>query len=270
LKGRVENALGNYRKAHEEYEKALKARPGDAGLLALDGENFLKLPDYDRASGRLEAAAKADPSRLGVARELSRLYAETGQANKVAESVARVETLERQQLEERRKTIDPRLVKRIAVGKAFTGEGLGGFGAGLRDSLAGDLARSPYIQIIDTKNREDTDRERDRLAQGADLSPEELRLDADELAALQRLEGSPNLDFSPTPRPRPRRGERETCAAPPASTSAPARSIRATPRRCSGWSGVSPKSRRRIRSRCRRRRRKGRSTPSAARCSAAR
>ena len=179
LKGRVENGLGNYKKAHDEYAKALQARPNDAELLALDGENYLKLPNYDKAIASLELAAKADPSRLDVATQLTKLYSETGNTAKAGEQLARVEELQRKQVDEERKSIDPKLIKRLSIGEEFKNGGkdttLPGLGAGLRSSVAGDLARSPRIQIIDTAHRGDVAKERDRfLAEHKDASPEEI------------------------------------------------------------------------------------------------
>ena len=182
LRGRIERGLGNFRRAHEEYQKAITAKPNDAELLALDGENYLDLPDYDRAIAQLEKAKAADPQRVSVVSKLSKLYAETGQTKKASAALAEVDRAEKKDVEARREKLSPDQIKRLALGEAFKNGGKDappvGFALGLRDAVAGDLLRSPHIAIIDSKSREAVAKERDRLAQdnpeeAAKLAPEQ-------------------------------------------------------------------------------------------------
>jgi predicted Zn-dependent protease len=155
LNGQVESARGNYKKANEEYDKALAAKPGDAEILSLQGQNYLKLPHYDKAIERLEAAQKADPSRGDVTEQLARLYAETGQAEKAAQAVGKLDAIQKAEAEQQRKAVEPKEQKRIAIDEDFKNlakegdESSAALGLGLRKLVAADLQRSPYVVIID-------------------------------------------------------------------------------------------------------------------------
>jgi tetratricopeptide (TPR) repeat protein len=155
LNGQVEAARGNYKKANEEFEKALAAKPGDSEILSLQGANYLKLPHYDKAIERLEAAQKADPSRADVTEQLARLYAETGQADKAAQAVSKLDAIQKAEAEQQRKAVEPKDQKRIAVDDDFKSvskeadESGAALGLGLRKLVMSDLQRSPYVVVID-------------------------------------------------------------------------------------------------------------------------
>jgi tetratricopeptide (TPR) repeat protein len=171
LNGQVEAARGNYKKANEEFEKALAAKPGDPEVLALQGQNYLKLPHYDKAIERLEAAQKADPSRADVTEQLARLYAETGQADKAAQAVGKLDAIQKSEAEQQRKAIEPKEQKRIAIDENFKSlakdgdESADALGLGLRKLVASDLQRSPYVVIIDRSKEGEEALRKERDAQ---------------------------------------------------------------------------------------------------------
>jgi tetratricopeptide (TPR) repeat protein len=155
LDGQVQHALGNYRRANELFARALLKSPNNAELLALQGENYLNLPHYEKAIQLLEAAQKADPSRLDVSERLARLYAETGNADKAAEQLARIEASERTTAPQPRLTPDSKEIRRVSVSKDFEAVGsvddplLAGLGRVLKDAVAADITVSPYVEVID-------------------------------------------------------------------------------------------------------------------------
>ncbi len=173
LNGQVEAARGNYKKANEEFEKALAAKPGDPEVLALQGGNYLKLPHYDKAIERLEAAQKADPSRTDVTEQLARLYAETGQADKAAQAVGKLDAIQKSEAEQQRKAIEPKEQKRIAIDENFKSlakdddESAAALGLGLRKLVASDLQRSPYVVVIDRSKEGEEALRKERDAQMA-------------------------------------------------------------------------------------------------------
>jgi predicted Zn-dependent protease len=171
LNGQVEAARGNYKKANEEFDKALAAKPGDPEVLALQGQNYLKLPHYDKAIERLEQAQKADPSRADVTEQLARLYAETGQADKAAQAVGKLDAIEKSEAAQKRKAIEPKEQKRIAIDENFKSlakdgdESAEALGLGLRKLVASDLQRSPYVVIIDRSKEGEEALRKERDAQ---------------------------------------------------------------------------------------------------------
>jgi tetratricopeptide (TPR) repeat protein len=175
LNGQVEAARGNYKKANEEFEKALAVKPGDPEILSLQGQNYLKLPHYDKAIERLEAAQKADPNRADVTEQLARLYAETGQADKAAQAVGKLDAIEKAEAEQKRKAIEPKEQKRIAIDEDFKSlakegdESAASLGLGLRKLVASDMQRSPYIVVIDRSKEGEAAlrKERDRQLDAA-------------------------------------------------------------------------------------------------------
>jgi tetratricopeptide (TPR) repeat protein len=155
LDGQVQHALGNYKKANELFARALQKSPNNAELLALQGENYLNLPHYEKAIQLLEAAQKEDPSRLDVSERLARLYAETGDADKAAKQLARIDSSENATTPPQRRSSDSRDLRRVAVSKDFEAIGsiddpmLAGLGRVLKDAVAADISLSPYIEVID-------------------------------------------------------------------------------------------------------------------------
>ena len=152
LKGRVQAALGNHKKANDYFEKALAAKPGDGETLFFQGLNYLKLPHYERAIALLEQAHKADPLRPEVAGELARLYAETGQREKAGQALATAEKLEAQAVEERRKAVPPAEIKTIAVSpfKNSTGDKEHAWlSLAIADALTSRLAKSARIRVVE-------------------------------------------------------------------------------------------------------------------------
>jgi tetratricopeptide (TPR) repeat protein/TolB-like protein len=155
LDGQVQHALGNYKKANELFARALQKSPNNAELLALQGENYLNLPHYEKAIQLLEAAQKADPSRLDVSERLARLYAETGDADKAAEQLARIDRSERAAFPQQRPSNDSKEFRRVSVNKNFEAIGsiddpmLAGLGRVLKDAVTADISLSPYIEVID-------------------------------------------------------------------------------------------------------------------------
>jgi predicted Zn-dependent protease len=181
LNGQVENARGNYKKANEEFDKALAAKPGDPEILSLQGQNYLKLPHYDKAIERLEAAQKADPSRADVTEQLARLYAETGQADKAAQAVAKLDQIQKAEAEQQRKAVEPKDQKRIAIDEDFQSlakegdESAAALGLGLRKLVASDLQRSPYVVVIDRSKEGEAALRRERDAQMSAANRENVK-----------------------------------------------------------------------------------------------
>ena len=175
LRGRVENKLGNYKRADEEYAKAQEKSPEDAELLKLRGQNFLKMPNYDRAIPALEKARSLDPQNLEVAQELTRLYSETGQTEKVAKALGAVEALEKAQVAARKQELKPGDVRRISFqdNLAAKGGADGALAPALSERVTADLSQSAYVELVDLRDQMAVERQREAIDRDGKLSQEE-------------------------------------------------------------------------------------------------
>jgi tetratricopeptide (TPR) repeat protein len=182
LRGQIATQRGNYLVAAKEYDAALKAKPGDADILQIQAQNYLKLPQYDKAIGALEQAQKAAPNRSDVAQQLARLYAETDQKDKAAEAQSRADVAESTEREAARKDIPADQIKTVAVSEEFKAMAGGSadfayVGKVLPDAISHDLAKSPYIQLLarDARSQEAMDKQKEAWAtEHPDASPEDV------------------------------------------------------------------------------------------------
>lgn len=182
LRGQIATQRGNYLVAAKEYDEALKAKPGDADILQAQAQNYLKLPQYDKAIASLEAAQKASPNRSDVAQQLARLYAETDQKDKAADAQSRAEQAQATEREAARKDIPADQIKTVAVAEEF--KAMAGnsaefayVGKVLPDAISHDLAKSPYIQLLarDARAQEAIDKQKEAWAtEHPDATPEEV------------------------------------------------------------------------------------------------
>jgi len=164
LQGRIQYGLGNYKKANELYENALKEDPNNYEALYHQGENYLKLPHYTKAIELLEKARQANPKDTEAAARLSQLYAEVGDRDKAAKAFADVNALESQQVEERRKQIPADQIKTVAVGrfanitKAPENDWIG---VGVAESMSADMSKLAYLKLVE---REQVEQVKQQLA----------------------------------------------------------------------------------------------------------
>jgi superkiller protein 3 len=175
LRGRVENKLGNYKRADEEYAKAQEKAPDDAELHKLRGQNFLKMPNYDRAIPALEKARQIDPQNLEVAQELTRLYSETGQTEKVAKTLGAVQTLEKEKVASRKKELKPEDVRRISFQDNLVAKSGadGALAPALSERVTADISQSAYVELVDLREQMAVERQREAIDRDDKLSQEE-------------------------------------------------------------------------------------------------
>src|SRR5207302_401291 len=152
--------------------------------LSLQAENFLKLPQYDKAIAALEEAQRDEPS-ADKAERLAKLYAEVGDENKAAEAAVHAEEAARAEREKERAHIAQDLIRVVAVveslkddsPKAAGGPAYGYLGHALADGLAADLAKSPYMQVLprDRRTQAELDKQREAWAVAhPDATPAEV------------------------------------------------------------------------------------------------
>ena len=152
LQGRIQYGLGNYKKANELYENALKEDPNNYEALYHQGENYLKMPHYTKAIELLEKARQVNPKDTEAASKLAQLYAEVGDRDKAAKAFADVNALESKQVEERRKQIPPDQIKTVAVGRfANTAKNpeFDWIGVAVAESMTADMAKIAYLKLVE-------------------------------------------------------------------------------------------------------------------------
>lgn len=152
LTGRIQHAMGNYKKANEHYEAALAADPKNAEALRHQGENYLKLPHFTKAIELLEKARELEPKDGETAARLAELYAETGQREKAAKAIGEADELDAKAVEERRKEIPKDQIKTVAIGtfeNTAKDAKIVWIGQSLVDSLRNDLAKVATLQVVE-------------------------------------------------------------------------------------------------------------------------
>jgi tetratricopeptide (TPR) repeat protein len=186
LRAQIAQQRGNYMKAAKEFDEALKVKPNDAEILQAQGQNFLKLPQYDNAIKAMEKALAADPNRGEIAQNLAKLYAETGAKDKAAQAQQKADAIADKEREAARRNIPPDQLKVVAVTEEFkqisasdkaASSEFAYLGKILPDGISRDLAKSPYIQLLtrDEKTLAEIEKQKEQWAiDHPDATPEDV------------------------------------------------------------------------------------------------
>lgn len=190
LKGRVQNATGNYKKAKEYFEAAVAANPNNFEATYAQAENYLKLPHYEKAIALMEAAQKLDPSRAESASRLAELYAEVGDQKKAAQAMDQVSKIEDSAVEQRRKELPPEKIKTVAVGRfgnMTKDPNSDWIGVGLAESMTADLSKMASLKVVERSQIEQVKNQlAERVANEDNIDPK-LAAEFGKMVAAQWL-----------------------------------------------------------------------------------
>ncbi|MBI2378330.1 MAG: tetratricopeptide repeat protein [Deltaproteobacteria bacterium] len=183
MRGLAQSGTGDPREAEKSYKEALEADPTHYAAIVARGDNYLKLPHWDKAKDLYEQAAKPAPSNPEPVAKLAKLFEDVGEPQEAEKARARVEKIEVKAAEERRKAFKPEEIIQVGIGNFVNNsptKELNELGVLIPEELTAEFSRIGKIEVLD----------RVSLAQQLEAANEAAKLDeAVGLEAIDRLQG---------------------------------------------------------------------------------
>ncbi|MBI4816010.1 MAG: tetratricopeptide repeat protein [Deltaproteobacteria bacterium] len=183
LRGQAQSGADDARAAEKSFKEALDADPNYFPAVVARGDNYLKLPHWDRAKELYEQAGKLAPTNPEPVAKLAKLHAEMGDVAEAEKAQKRVEKIELQAAEERRKRAKPEEIVQVGIGNFVNNspsKDFGELGIVIAEELTAEFSRIGKIEVLD----------RVSLAQQLEAANELAKLDeAVGLEAIDRLQG---------------------------------------------------------------------------------